>query len=64
MGRGWVLQVLPSEHADSADVSWENVCGAKAYTIDRAADAPNPNGPNLREENRRDMGLLRANLSA
>ena len=34
------LQVLPSEHAGSADVSWRSVYGARAYTIERAADAP------------------------
>lgn len=34
------LQVFASEHAGSADVSWKNVRGAKAYTIERAADAP------------------------
>lgn len=34
------LQVLPSEHAGSADVSWKSVYGAKAYSIERAEDAP------------------------
>ena len=34
------LQVLPSEHAGSADVSWKGVFGARAYSIERAADAP------------------------
>lgn len=34
------LQVLPSEHAGTADVRWKNVFGAKAYTIERATDGP------------------------
>ena len=34
------LQVAPSEHAGTADVSWKQVRGARAYTIERAADAP------------------------
>ena len=34
------LQVLPSEHSGSADVSWKGVFGARAYSIERAADAP------------------------
>ena len=34
------LQVLPSEHAGSADVSWKSVYGARAYSIARAAEAP------------------------
>jgi hypothetical protein len=32
------LKVKPSEHAGSADVSWKNVYGARAYTIERAPD--------------------------
>ena len=34
------VQVLPSEHAGSADVRWANVYGAKSYTIERATDNP------------------------
>ena len=34
------LQVLPSQHAGTADVAWKPVRGAKAYCIERAADAP------------------------
>ncbi len=34
------VQVVPSEHAGTADVSWKQVRGARAYTIERAADAP------------------------
>ena len=34
------LQVTPSEHAGSADVSWQSDRGAKAFTIERAEDAP------------------------
>ncbi len=37
------LQVVPSEHAGSADVSWQSVRGAKAFSIERAPDAPNLN---------------------
>ncbi len=33
------LQVLPSEHSGSADVSWKSVYGAKSYLIERAEDA-------------------------
>ena len=33
------LQVLPSEHSGSADVTWKSVYGAKAYSIERAEDA-------------------------
>ncbi len=32
------VQVMPSEHAGSADVSWKSVYGAKTYTIERAED--------------------------
>ena len=35
------LQVLPSEHSGSADVSWQSVRGAKAYSIERAEEAAN-----------------------
>ncbi len=34
------LQVVPSEHSGTADVAWKAVRGAKAYTIERAEDAP------------------------
>lgn len=34
------LQVLPSEHPGSADVSWKGVYGARSYSIERAEDAP------------------------
>ena len=34
------VQVVPSEHSGTADVSWKQVRGARAYTIERAADAP------------------------
>ncbi len=34
------VQVAPSEHAGTADVAWKAVRGAKAYCIERAADAP------------------------
>ncbi len=34
------VQVAPSEHAGTADVSWKQVRGARAYCIERAADAP------------------------
>lgn len=37
------LQVLPSEHAGSADVSWKSVRGARAYVIERAPDEPSLN---------------------
>jgi len=33
------VQVLPSKHAGSAEVSWKNVYGARAYTIERAEEA-------------------------
>jgi hypothetical protein len=32
------LKVKPSEHAGSADVSWQRVHGARAYTIERSLD--------------------------
>ncbi len=35
------VQVMPSEHAGSADVSWTPLRGAKAYVIERAPEAPN-----------------------
>lgn len=35
------VQVLPSEHSGSADVSWSPLRGAKAYIIERAPEAPN-----------------------
>jgi hypothetical protein len=34
------LQVVPSDHAGTADVRWQQVFGAKAYSIERANDAP------------------------
>lgn len=34
------VQVVPSEHAGSADVSWKAIYGAKSYTIERAEDGP------------------------
>ena len=34
------VQVAPSEHSGTADVAWKPVRGARAYTIERAADAP------------------------
>lgn len=34
------LEVLPSDHAGTADVSWQPVPGAKAYLVERAPDAP------------------------
>lgn len=34
------VQVLPSEHSGSADVSWSPLRGAKAYVIERAPEAP------------------------
>ena len=34
------LQVAPSEHSGTADVAWKPVRGARAYTIERATDAP------------------------
>ncbi|MEY4386679.1 MAG: hypothetical protein RLY20_1962 [Verrucomicrobiota bacterium] len=37
------VQVLPSEHAGSADVSWSPLRGAKAYIIERAPEAPSLN---------------------
>ena len=37
------LQVLPSEHAGSAEVSWQSVRGARAYVIERATEAPSLN---------------------
>lgn len=33
------LQAVPSQHAGTADVSWNAVRGAKAYCIERAVDA-------------------------
>lgn len=35
------LQVLPNEHAGSADISWKSAYGARAFTVERAPDAPN-----------------------
>lgn len=34
------LQVFPSEHAGTAEVSWKSVRGARAYSIERAPEAP------------------------
>ena len=34
------VQVAPSDHAGTADVKWNNVFGARSYTIERAPDAP------------------------
>lgn len=34
------VQVAPSEHSGTADVSWKGVRGARAYTIERAEEAP------------------------
>ena len=37
------LRVLPSEHAGSADISWKSTYGARAFTVERAPDAPSLN---------------------
>lgn len=37
------LQVQPSEHAGSADLSWKSSRGSKAFSIERAADGPSLN---------------------
>ena len=37
------VQVAPSEHSGSADISWSSLRGAKAYVIERAPDAPSLN---------------------
>ncbi len=35
------VQVLPSEHAGTADVSWKAQRGAKAFVVQRAVESPN-----------------------
>lgn len=35
------VQVLPSEHAGTAELKWKSVYGAKAYAIERAPDGDN-----------------------
>ena len=34
------VQVAPSEHAGTADVSWKSARGARAFAIERAVDGP------------------------
>ena len=37
------VQVLPSEHSGSAEVSWSPLRGAKAYIIERTPESASPN---------------------
>ncbi len=36
------VQVLPSDHAGTADVRWKSVRGARAYVIERTPEGPEP----------------------
>jgi hypothetical protein len=36
------VQVLPSDHAGTADVRWQPVRGARAYVIERTPEGPEP----------------------